>query len=136
MAATSLAKPGPIRTAKTPKRVRFAGEDRDQTRLIRQQEADKRDARHIPRVDVSIHFSPCVSFPFSLLWCQLPRLELENLANDVCTRETLPLLYQRRASQQYMRTCLMLMRYFDLIRLLLAMSCPWSPPPQKQYSTL
>ncbi|RPB19235.1 hypothetical protein L211DRAFT_643887 [Terfezia boudieri ATCC MYA-4762] len=45
---------GPIRTTKTPKRVRFAGEDRDHTRLIRQQEAERRDARNIPRVDVDV----------------------------------------------------------------------------------
>lgn len=52
-----IGKVGPIRTAKTPKRVRFAGEDREQTRLIRQQEAQKRDARSLPRVDVSIRRS-------------------------------------------------------------------------------
>ncbi|KAF8424433.1 hypothetical protein BGX38DRAFT_524834 [Terfezia claveryi] len=52
---------GPIRTTKTPKRVRFAGEDRDHTRLIRQQQAEKRDARNIPRVDVTSYDIPALS---------------------------------------------------------------------------
>lgn len=55
MAALS-AKPGPTRTPKTPKRVRFAGEDRERTKIIRYQEAKRRDARCISRVDVSYHF--------------------------------------------------------------------------------
>lgn len=54
MTTITTARAGPIRTAKTPKRVRFAGEDRDETRLIRQQEAEKRDARNLPRVDVDV----------------------------------------------------------------------------------
>lgn len=61
------AKPGPTRTAKTPKRVRFASEDREKTKIIRHQEAKKRDARSIPRVDVSYHFPKGLFVPI-IIW--------------------------------------------------------------------
>lgn len=83
MATITASKTGPIRTTKTPKRVRFAGEDRAQTKLLRQREAVKRDARHIPRVDVGPHSSKTfylLYFPYSR---SIPRLDKDVNTNSL-----------------------------------------------------